>query len=245
MVTDANNCTVTSSSTLTEPTPFAISLNTTNLQCYGGADGTATVNVSGETSPYTYFWSNFATTSSVTGLDGGPFSVVIEDVNGCDTIVVNTITEPGEMDIQLTAFEPLCADSGNGSITTLVIGGTPNFTYSWTGSNGFTSTQQNPQVPSGSFNVTVTDANNCTADASIGVNSASSFTVTVIGINPNCIGDSTGAVAASTTGGTGPFTYSWNTSPNDVAAFVEGLPRGAYGVTVTDAVLTVAAPPEL
>lgn len=234
-VSDANLCTVTSTATLTEPSPYNISLSTTNLQCYGATDGTASLTVSGETAPYTYFWSNFSTTSSVNGLDAGPFSVVIEDVNGCDTIVTNTISSPAEINIQLTAFEPLCADSGNGSITTVVTGGTPNYGFSWTGSNGFTSTLQNPQVNSGSFTVTVTDANNCTSSESIGVNAPSPFTVTVIGINPSCQGDSTGAATANTNGGSSPLTYVWSTSPNDNLAFIEKIRRGFYSVTVTDA----------
>lgn len=234
-VSDANLCTVTSTETLTEPAPYNISLSTTNLQCYGATDGTASLTVSGETAPYTYFWSNFSTTSSVNGLDAGPFSVVIEDANGCDTIVTNTISSPAEINIQLTAFEPLCADSGNGSITTVVAGGTPAYGFSWTGSNGFTSTTQNPQVNSGSFTVTVTDANNCTASESIGVNAPSPFTVTVIGINPSCQGDSTGAATASTNGGSSPLSYVWSTSPNDNLAFIETIKRGFYSVTVTDA----------
>ncbi len=234
VVSDASLCTATATATLTEPTPYNIALSTSNLLCYGATDGTASVTVSGETSPYTYFWSNFSTAPSITGLDGGPFSVVIEDVNGCDTIVTSTITSPGEIDIQLTAFEPLCADSGNGSITTVVLGGTSPFGYNWTGTGGFTSTQQNPQVGSGSYSVTVTDANNCTGSESTGVNAPSSFTVSVVGISPTCIGDSSGAAVASTAGGTGPYTYVWSSSPSDDLSYIEHLPRGAYSVTVTD-----------
>jgi gliding motility-associated-like protein len=234
-VSDANVCTVTSTTALTEPTPFSINLTSTNLLCNGGTDGTATVNVSGATPGYTYFWSNFNTTPSTTGLNGGPFSVVIEDANGCDTIVTGTITEPAGMDVLLTANEPLCADSGNGSITTLVTGGTSPFTYSWTGTGGFTSSAQNPTVGSGSYTVTVTDVNGCFETGSVGVNAGEPFSVSVIAINPNCIGDSTGAVTASTTGGSSPLTYNWSTGATGSAAYVEKIPKGSYAVTVTDA----------
>lgn len=234
-VSDANGCTATAGATLTEPTPFSVTLNSTNLQCYGATDGTASVNVSGATSPYTYFWSNFSTTTSVTGLDAGPFSVVIEDTNGCDTIVTGTITEPGEIDIQLTANEPLCADSGNGSISTVVSGGTSPYGYNWSGTGGFTSAQQNPTVATGSYNVTVTDANGCTETGSVGVNAPDPFTISVIAINPNCIGDSTGAVTASSTGGEAPLTYVWSTGQSGTAPYVEKLKKGTYSVTVTDA----------
>ncbi|MFN8297583.1 MAG: gliding motility-associated C-terminal domain-containing protein [Chitinophagales bacterium] len=234
-VTDANGCTVTSSATLTQPQPFNIQLSSTNLLCYGATDGTASVTVSGETAPYTYFWNNFSTAPNVTGLDDGPFSVVIEDVNGCDTIVIGTITSPAELNIQLTPVEPLCADSGNGAINTTVTGGISPYSYSWSGTGGFTSTQQNPQVGSGAYTVTVTDANNCTATESTGVNAPQPFVVTLIGINPNCQGDSTGAVTASTNGGVLPLTYNWSTSVLDTAAYIEHAHRGAYAVTVTDA----------
>ncbi|MCW5906537.1 MAG: gliding motility-associated C-terminal domain-containing protein [Chitinophagales bacterium] len=234
-VSDANNCTVTSTATLNQPTPFNVTLTSTNLSCYGATNGAASVTVSGATAPYTYFWSNFNTTPSTTGLHGGPFTVIIDDANGCDTILTGTITEPAKINIALTASEPLCADQGNGSIATTVTGGTAPFAYNWSGTGGFTSTQQNPTVGSGSYTVTVTDANNCTETGSIGVNAAEPFVVTPIGINPNCIGDATGAVAASTTGGQSPFTYAWSNGNSGSAAFIEQLEKGVYSVTVTDA----------
>lgn len=234
-VSDANLCTVTATATLTEPSPYTISLSTANLLCFGGTDATAALTVSGETPPYTYFWSNFSTAPSISGLDAGPFSVVVEDQNGCDTIVTSTITSPAEIDIQLTAVEPLCADSGNGAITTVTTGGTTPYTYQWTGTGGFTSALQNPPVGTGSYSLTVTDANQCTGSESIGVNAPSAFTVTVVGVNPNCIGDSTGVATASTTGGNSPLTYVWSRSANDNLSYIDHLPRGSYYVTVTDA----------
>ncbi|HLP21340.1 MAG TPA: gliding motility-associated C-terminal domain-containing protein [Chitinophagales bacterium] len=233
-VSDASNCTATATATLTEPTPYNVVLTTTDVLCNGGTNGAAQVTVSGQTGPYTYFWSNFATTSSVTALDGGPFSVVIEDANGCDTIVTSTINEPAAIDVQLTPSEPLCADSANGVITTTVTGGTTPFTYSWTGSNNFTSTDQNPQVAAGTYTVLVTDANNCTGTETTSVNTPSPFTVSVLGIDPACIGDSTGAAVSSTAGGTAPYSYSWNVSSVD-SAYLENLAPGTYSVTVTDA----------
>lgn len=232
-VTDANGCTATSTATLTEPQPYNVSVTSGSVLCFGGSNGTASVTVSGQTSPYTYFWNNFATTPSVNGLGGGPFSVVIEDANGCDTIVTGTITEPAPLDVQLTASEPLCADSGNGAITTTVSGGTSPYNYSWTGTNGFTSTQQNPQVGSGTYSVVVTDANGCTESSSVGVTAPQPFTLQVVAIDPACIGDSSGAVVANTTGGVTPLSYTWaGSTSND--SYLELIPSGTYSVTVTD-----------
>jgi gliding motility-associated-like protein len=232
-VSDANLCTATATATLTQPTPFNISLSTTGLSCYGATNGSASVTVSGETAPYTYFWSNFATTSSTNGLFGGPFSVVIDDANGCDTIIIGTINEPGQIDVSLTTFEPLCADSGNGSINTTIVGGTPPFTYAW---NNGAPPVANPTVGSGTFTVTVTDANNCTATETTGVNAPEPFTLNLIGINPGCIGDSSGVITANTNGGAAPLSYTWSASSGSSSqSFLERVKRGYYAVTVTDA----------
>lgn len=231
-VSDANGCTVVSNAVLTEPAPFSVTISSTDLLCNGATNGTATVNVSGQTAPYTYFWSNFATTAATSGLDGGPFSVIIKDANGCDTILVGTINEPSEIDIQLTAVEPLCASAGNGAINSTVTGGTAPYTYAW--NNGLAPVA-NPAAGSGSYTLTVTDANGCTSTESVGVNAPSPFTVNVIGINPSCQGDSSGVATANTTGGTSPFTYQWSNSPSNTLAYLERIPRGLYSVTVTDA----------
>ena len=234
-VTDANSCTATASATLSQPNAFSVNLITDAVNCFGGTDGSATVNVSGATAPYSYFWSDFTTTNSTNGLDGGPFTVIIEDQNGCDTIVTGTIQEPAAIDITLTAVEPLCATSGNGSISTAVSGGSPAFSFSWSGTAGFTSTAQNPTVPSGSYNLTVTDANGCTSSSSVGVTAPTELQLTVSPIQPNCIGDSSGAVATAVLGGTQPYSYSWNTTFLDTLYYLENIPAGAYAVTVTDA----------
>lgn len=229
-VSDANSCTVTSSATLTEPAPFSASLTSTNLLCYGGSNGTASVTVSGATPPYTYFWSDFTTTSSTSGLKGGPFTVWVEDNNGCDTILTGTVNEPAPITVQITSTEPLCAAQGNGQITSVVNGGTTPYNYAWSGG---LQPVANPTANTGSYTLTVTDANNCSATGAIGVNAPEPFVVSVIGINPNCIGDSTGAATVSSTGGVGPFTYTWSNGGTDV--YVEKAPKGFYAVTVTDA----------
>ncbi|MDW8418003.1 MAG: gliding motility-associated C-terminal domain-containing protein [Chitinophagales bacterium] len=229
-VSDANGCTITASASLTAPPPFSVSLSQNGVLCYGASNGSASVTVSGATPPYTYLWSDFTTSSSTNGLQGGPFTVWIEDNNGCDTVLTGNITEPSPIQIQITSTEPQCANQGSGQITASVTGGTPSYTYSWSGG---LAPVPNPTAGSGNYTLTITDANGCTATGAVAVNTPDPFTVTVIGINPNCIGDSTGAATVSSTGGVGPFTYSWNN--NSTNAYLEKLPKGFYSVTVTDA----------
>jgi gliding motility-associated-like protein len=232
-VSDANGCTVTSNAVLTEPTAFTASITVGDILCFGATNGTASATVSGATPPYTYLWSDLSTASSTNGLDAGPVLLIVEDANGCSVSLSGNVNSPADIDIQLTPNEPLCADQGNGSITTTVTGGTGTYSYNWTGTGGFTSTQQNPQVGTGSYTVVVTDANACTASASTGVNAPSPFTVNVVGINPSCQEDSTGAVVANTIGGNAPYSYAWSNSTADTVALTNLRPAN-YLVTVTD-----------
>ena len=94
-ITDANGCTKTQSVTITQSTAIvasAIIIN--NVSCNNGSDGGATASLSGGTAPYTYFWSNAATTPSITGVAAGTYNVTITDANGCSDITSITITQP-------------------------------------------------------------------------------------------------------------------------------------------------------
>jgi hypothetical protein len=93
-VTDANGCIVVKTITITQPSVFAASVTGTNVNCFGGNNGTADLTVSGGTTPYSYLWSNGATTQDLSGLTAGTYSVVVTDANGYTLNRSVTITQP-------------------------------------------------------------------------------------------------------------------------------------------------------
>ena len=169
-VTDANGCTFTTSLTVTQP---AAALNTNisitqNVLCYGGANGSIDLTATDGTAPYTYIWSNGATTEDITNLTAGTYTVTVTDANGCTTTATGTVTQPSA---SLSAGTSVtqnvsCNGGNNGSITLTVNGGTAPYTYNW--SNGDT-TQNIGNLASGNYAVTITDANGCTAIATAAI----------------------------------------------------------------------------
>ncbi|NJM79932.1 MAG: T9SS type A sorting domain-containing protein [Flavobacterium sp.] len=98
-VTDANGCTTAVNFTITQPTALvATAIVDNNASCNGLADGGATASATGGTSPYTYAWSNGATTASITGIVAGTYNVTITDGNGCTDMASVTITQPSAID---------------------------------------------------------------------------------------------------------------------------------------------------
>jgi len=75
------------------PVLLSVTVSTTTPTCNGMADGTATAIGTGGTAPYTYLWSNGATSSSISGLSAGTFSVTITDAINCNANVMTTIEE--------------------------------------------------------------------------------------------------------------------------------------------------------
>ncbi|MBW6482410.1 MAG: T9SS type A sorting domain-containing protein [Vicingaceae bacterium] len=163
-VTDANGCTSNVSNiTITEPTALAGSLTSqTNVACNGGTNGSATVSATGGTAPYTYLWSNAATSATATGLAAGNYNVTITDANGCTTNVSNiTITEPTALTSSISSQTNVSCNGGtNGSATVSATGGTTPYTYLW--SNAAT-TATATGLAAGNYTVTITDANACTS----------------------------------------------------------------------------------
>ena len=246
-VSDANSCTASASYTITQPTPVIIGAPAiTGATCAGG--GSITVSANGGTGVKTLTWSNGQTGSPQTNLAGGTYTLTATDVNGCSaTASYNVPNAPNSVVFNApTIVDVTCNGGSNGSITASASGGVGTINYTWS------TTQTGPTINSlvaGTYSVTISDANNCTASTSYIINEPT----TIIFGTPTIV-DATcsagGSLAVSATGGTGTITYLW--SDSQFGASATNLNPGSYTVTATDqnsctasASYTVGAAPNL
>src|SRR5690606_20946657 len=187
-VTDANGCETEQTFTVgTEDVTITVTPVTVNTTCIATI-GSIDITVAGGTEPYTYMWSNGATTEDIEDLAAGDYTVTVTDANGCETEQTFTVgTEDVTITLTGVAVDAVCTAS-NGTITLTIAGGTPDYTISWTGPDGFTSTDKDLSgLAPGTYNVTVTDANGCEATTSVEVGVEDvTITVTPVIVNTTC-----------------------------------------------------------
>ncbi len=164
-VTDGLGGSSTTTIIVTEPSAIVSSAVATNVSCFGLSNGAVDVTVSGGTPGYTFLWSpGGATTEDLTGLAAGTYTGVLTDANGCTDGGPITITQPAVLAaVVSTSTNPTTCSGTNGMVDIAVTGGTTGYTFLW--SNAAT-TEDLSAVASGSYSVTVTDANGCTATTS-------------------------------------------------------------------------------
>ena len=144
--------------------PFALAgVSTVPVSCFGEADGSANVVVTGGESPYQYLWSNGATTAQVDGLTAGAYTCTITDSNGTEEVASAIINQPAEIDFNLSGSAISCFGSNDGYALVLSFGGTGQHTYQW---NTGEISPEITDLPSGNYTVTMTDANGCTETGS-------------------------------------------------------------------------------
>ena len=232
-ITDANGCTDSNSTILTEPSPLNVVTSVTSpLDCNGDTDGQITATGTGGTPSYLYAWSNGATTATASGLSAGTYTVTVTDNNGCTASNSTILMEPTVL-IAASSVTSTLACNGNtdGQITASASGGTPSYIFAW--SNGAT-TATASGLSAGTYTVTVTDQNGCTDSNSTilmepaVLNAAASVTSTLA-----CNGDTNGQITASGTGGTPSYLYAWSNGATSQTA--SSLSAGTYTVTITDA----------
>ncbi len=234
-ITDAMGCTATASATV-NPFNCTITASATSTAETGtnANDGTATTTVSGGNSPYSFNWNNAQTNSTATALSPGTYSVTVTDAIGCTAIattVVDSFVCSFTANATATNETSFGANDGTASVTTA--DGISPYSYLWN-NNDTTSTISG--LAPGTYFVTVTDGNICTAIASATVNAASicgNFTISNIQVTePNCAGGNDGQITVNTSGGSGVISYLWSNGNSGNTAY--NLNSGNYSVTATD-----------
>lgn len=237
--TDANNCSVASGNiTITQPTAIAITPSITNVSCCGNSSGAVSLTVTGGTGTITYLWNDGNTSKDRTGLAAGTYSVTATDANNCTKTQSGiVVTAPASaLSLSATQVNVACNAGSTGSIDLTPTGGTSPYTYNW--GSGIT-TQDRTGLAAGSYSVTVTDANNCTAVLSKTITQAAALSLSTAITNETCLAAADGAIVLTVTGGTGTPTYSWTgpvtlTSAPRTTKDLATLQDGSYTVVVTD-----------
>ena len=164
MVQDNSSCVTLQTATITQPiSPVSVSItNATNVNCYGGNNGSATALASGGTPNYTYTWQpGNINTTSINNLFIGNYTVTTTDANGCVTNSIVAIINNPTILLQASVInsEPSVCEQSNGSITIGVIGGTPSYSYTW--NTGTSNNETLSNISAGNYAVIVTDALGC------------------------------------------------------------------------------------
>jgi hypothetical protein len=220
--------------------PSIAQVNITDVDCFGENTGAIALTVNGGTGgPYSYNWNNNATTATINNLAAGNYTVTVTDMGsgGLTATASYTVDGPSSaVSLSGGVTAPTCLNGTNGAINLNISGGNPGYTISW--DSGIQSGQTNPSnLPGGTYCVTVTDENGCTAENCYNVpnGTGQGGTINSTVEDESCAGENDGSIALSVSGAVGTANYFWSTAPGvPGSSTLNNLSPGTYSVTVLD-----------
>jgi gliding motility-associated-like protein len=232
-ITDPNGCILLKSFNITQPADLSVTPSQTNVVVYGASTGSASVNISGGTSPYTYSWSpSGGTAATANNLAAGSYTCTITDAKGCVKTETFGIVQPSSLTVNTLQTNVLCNGAATGTASVSVSGGTGSYQYLWSPTGG-TAAAANGLV-AGSYTCTITDTNGALLVQSFTITQPTALTATATQTNVAINGRNTGSATVTVSGGTSGYTYSWTNSlsTSDTAS---NLVAGTYTCTIIDA----------
>ena len=217
---------------ITQTTLVKVKLNSVlHVSCNGDKKGAIDIMVSGGVAPYTYKWSNGATTQDIAGLAAGNYQVIVTDAHDCPDTLNVEVKQPEKLSIQIDSIaDILCYGFNKGSIDVTVKGGVQPYTYSWSDQS---SSQDLRNAPAGEYALLVTDANHCQEIISGEIKQNPLIVRSDERIqNVECSGDKTGKIDIEVKGGVPPYSYWWTSGER--TEDLSNLAAGTYTVQVTD-----------
>ena len=229
-VTDHSGCTASAYGQVQTSTPIVLTTSTTRTVCTSPT-GTATVNATGGTAPYSYVWSCVPaqSTATATGLSAGYYVVNVVDAVGCVQNQSAQVSNNTTLDMYLSETDAHCG-STPGSVAAHTSGGSTPYSFQW---NTGATTSSLSSVPAGRYSCAVTDHQGCVVNKYTWVNSISPVNVFVTPTDASCIYTADGSAIATVSGGTAPYSFYWSNGQTTSSA--TGFLPGIYGVNVSDA----------
>ncbi|MEM8888869.1 MAG: T9SS type A sorting domain-containing protein [Bacteroidota bacterium] len=233
--TDANSCELTESVEVQNSGSIpAISVTSAGwVGCSETGGGAIDLTISGGMAAYSYAWSSGQTTEDLSGLAEGMYTVTVTDANNCtDTEVIN-ISQPSVMELAIASqTDLLCAGDNSGVITASLSGGQTPYTTSWD-TNPASTGLSIGNLSGGTYTLTVTDDLGCMKTTAATLTEPSPIVVSVADTSETAAGAMNGSATATVSGGTAPYTYSWDNGSD--SSRIDSLIAGTYILTVTDA----------
>jgi len=246
VINDFNGCSYSQNTQLIDPPVLSANINITSnhngyaVSCFGSLNGSAQVIVTGGTPDYSYLWSNSAssqTSQSANNLSAGNHSVTVTDSNGCTVSANIYLTQPEQLNISAVVNNNVsCYGFSDGSATATANGGVPGYNFSWNDPFGTVGPNAN-QLPYGTWTVSVTDQNYCSAQTQVTISQPPQLNASVVSNNVRCFGESNGYIIVTASGGTvgtEGYNYLWNISGNGNVPYAQNLVAGSYTVIVSD-----------
>ncbi|NRD19825.1 gliding motility-associated C-terminal domain-containing protein [Winogradskyella eckloniae] len=245
-IEDDGGCPFSTTFEITEPEELvfsAVSFDPETISCFNANDGEIAIDVSGGVMPYIYEWTlngtPYATDEDLTDLGPGLYAIAVTDQNNCGPITLDfEIIEPAELTAVLdTKTDVLCFGEATGAILVDVGGGRTDYTYAWTGPNGFSSTDEDiDTLYAGVYNLTVTDNSGCTDDLEVEIIQNTQIEVDLTVTQMQCYGDNDASIVInSISGGVSPYEVAWSNFGLGMSQI--NLSGGTYTITITDAEL--------
>lgn len=237
---DGNLCSTSSVLAISAPSPVVITnFQKQNIQCFGQTNGSLSIQGGGGTGVFNYLLqpgNTINSTGQFSGLNSGSYTVVVSDGNNCSYVTAFSISEPAPLIIQqLSVTQPQCNPNNSGVINVTASGGTGTITFSAGGV--FATSNSFGNLPSGTYTITVKDANGCTQSSVTTLTSPNAPVVTAVQYTPiPCAGEISGSITISASG-IAPIT-NYIIQPGAIAqnsSVFPGQTAGTYTIQVTDA----------
>lgn len=206
--------------------------SSTSVSCFGGNNGTATCSVSGGLPGYSYTWTpgNY-TTSTVSGLTAGTYTVKVLDASTMVKTVTVIVGQPTAVSATQTQSNVLCNGGNSGIASVVASGGTAGYTYSWSPTGGTLPTASS--LVQGSYSCIIKDANNCSITKVFNITQPTILSVSSTQTIETMPSSNDGVASVTVSGGTPSYTYSWSPSGGN-SQTASGLTGGTYTCTITD-----------